>query len=180
MMMTLFPKSRGKRVAAGLAGAVVLAGLVAVALISRVAAHDLVTSPRVGRLAPQLDEDSRRAPAYDVTVTTADGLKLVGWYLPSKGGTTISCRRRVALGSSPRRASPRNCGTIPRGTIAASNRSGTANTSNGSSGFSTNTCWTGRRGQDGEGQREGAGIRTAAQPFTHPLQVRMASHACRK
>jgi fermentation-respiration switch protein FrsA (DUF1100 family) len=59
------------------------------AVVSLGAAHYLVTSRRSWRPVPVLDKQSRNAPTYDVSVTTGDGLKLAGWYMPSTNGAAV-------------------------------------------------------------------------------------------
>ena len=83
------PKTRGQRVALGLTAGLACVVLLILALVARQAAHGLVTSPRGSRHVPVLDAEIRRAPVYDASVTTADGLKLVGWYLPSTNGAVV-------------------------------------------------------------------------------------------
>jgi fermentation-respiration switch protein FrsA (DUF1100 family) len=73
----------------GVASGVVCALLLKLALVTRAAAHSLVTSPPSTRQIPVLDEESRKAPTYEVSVTTTDGVKLVGWYMPSTNGAVV-------------------------------------------------------------------------------------------
>src|SRR5689334_15646104 len=64
-------------------------------------AHKLVTNPRATRKVAHTTPADRKLPYEDVNVTTADGLKLKGWWVPalseprgssqgeSKGATVI-------------------------------------------------------------------------------------------
>jgi pimeloyl-ACP methyl ester carboxylesterase len=72
---------------------VVLSALVAggggVAFKARTEAHRLVTSPRDVRAMPRGTPAEAGMPFEDVAVTTADGLRLEGWYVPSWNGATL-------------------------------------------------------------------------------------------
>jgi len=81
----ILPQKRWKRVVLGLAGGLLLGIL----FITLGAGHYLVTSPRSSRYIPRLDETVRQAPTDDVSVTTPDGLKLAGWYMPSTNGAVV-------------------------------------------------------------------------------------------
>lgn len=70
-------------------GGLLVIGLAGLMVVSRSQAHELVTHPRSARA--QIDE----TPAdygleyQDVVVTTADGLQLVAWYVPTHNGAAI-------------------------------------------------------------------------------------------
>jgi uncharacterized protein len=53
---------------------------------TRVEAHKMVTNARETRKVPTSTPASRQLPFDDVKVTTADGLKLNGWFIPSASG----------------------------------------------------------------------------------------------
>ena len=73
-----------------LVGGVVLAALLGVSgVVTRNAAHHLVTYPRAVRKIPALDPAAFPVAVSNVTVTTVDGLRLAGWYFPSRNGATI-------------------------------------------------------------------------------------------
>jgi fermentation-respiration switch protein FrsA (DUF1100 family) len=52
-------------------------------------AHRLITNPRATRRVPTKTPADFQVPYEDVTVTTSDGLNLVGWYLPSPSGVAV-------------------------------------------------------------------------------------------
>jgi fermentation-respiration switch protein FrsA (DUF1100 family) len=52
-------------------------------------AHNMVTSPMATRNLPDQTPADFKMTFDDVTVTTADGLKLVGWFVPSENGAVI-------------------------------------------------------------------------------------------
>ena len=56
---------------------------------TRAEAHRLVTNPRETRSMPRETPADRRMPHEEVAVTTADGLRLVGWFIPSPGGPLV-------------------------------------------------------------------------------------------
>jgi fermentation-respiration switch protein FrsA (DUF1100 family) len=61
----------------------------ALALMTRSRAHELMTNA-VGMRKTSTDTPATYQLAFDdVTVTTSDGLKLVGWYLPSTNGAAL-------------------------------------------------------------------------------------------
>jgi fermentation-respiration switch protein FrsA (DUF1100 family) len=80
---------RWQKVALRVSGIVLLVLVVGLLAFTRSQAHELVTHPLSER------EPIDRTPAdfgleyEDVSVTTSDGLKLVGWYIPSKNGAVI-------------------------------------------------------------------------------------------
>ena len=61
----------------------------ALALMARSRARDLMTNPVAMRLMSTSTPAEYQLPYDDVTVTTSDGLKLVGWYLPSTNGAAL-------------------------------------------------------------------------------------------
>jgi fermentation-respiration switch protein FrsA (DUF1100 family) len=60
-----------------------------VGLKTRAEAHRLITNPRETRLMPRETPADLGLAFEDVAVRTPDGLKLVGWFLPSPGQPTI-------------------------------------------------------------------------------------------
>jgi fermentation-respiration switch protein FrsA (DUF1100 family) len=52
-------------------------------------AHRLITNPMATRKLPTKTPADFQVPYEDVTVTTSDDLKLVGWYLPSPSGVAV-------------------------------------------------------------------------------------------
>src|SRR5215471_16412842 len=60
-----------------------------VLIVTRNEAHKLVGSPMATRDLPHKTPSDFNMPYEDVTVTDSDGLKLVGWFVPSKNGAVI-------------------------------------------------------------------------------------------
>jgi fermentation-respiration switch protein FrsA (DUF1100 family) len=69
--------------------AIVLAAGGWLVLKTRAEAHRLITNPRETRLMPRETPGDRGLAFEDVGVRTSDGLRLVGWFLPSPGQPTI-------------------------------------------------------------------------------------------
>ena len=73
-----------------LALAVVLTGAVLTAgLVTRARAHELITNPAATRRLPHKTPADFQLPFEDLTVRSADGLNLAGWFIPSKNGALI-------------------------------------------------------------------------------------------
>ena len=73
-------------------GAVVVILLIVVAGILNITkkeAHNLITAPIETRNRPEKTPASYGMPFEDVTVTSPEGLKLVGWFIPSQNGAVI-------------------------------------------------------------------------------------------
>jgi len=56
---------------------------------TRVEAHKMVTNPRATRKVATVTPASRQLPFEDANVTTVDGLKLAGWFIPGSGRATV-------------------------------------------------------------------------------------------
>jgi len=69
--------------------AVGLALFVGLAVMTRGQAHDLVSNPIEARAALDASPADFGLPYEDVTVTSDDGFRLVGWYVPSENGAVI-------------------------------------------------------------------------------------------
>ncbi len=80
---------RWQRVAARVAGSVLVILFVGLMVVSRSQALDLVTHPIGERQAIDQTPADFGLVYEDVSVTTPDGLKLVGWYVPSQNGAAI-------------------------------------------------------------------------------------------
>ncbi len=76
-----------RRLIAGMVGLMLLAVAAALALVTRSEAHELVSHT----VRAPIDETpgDLGLPFEDVTVTTVDGLHLVGWYIPPQNGAAI-------------------------------------------------------------------------------------------
>lgn len=80
---------RWQKLTAAAVGGLLVIGVAGLMVVSRSQAHELVTHPQTARA--QIDQTpADQGLAYqDVTVMTADGLRLVGWYVPTQNGATI-------------------------------------------------------------------------------------------
>jgi uncharacterized protein len=72
----------------------VIAGLLLIAVmgilyVTRSEAQKLITAPMATRNLPDETPATYELPYEDVTVTTADGLELAGWFVPSRNGAVI-------------------------------------------------------------------------------------------
>jgi fermentation-respiration switch protein FrsA (DUF1100 family) len=65
-----------------------LTAAAAVLRVTRSEAHDLITAPMETRELPEETPANYNMPFEDVTVTS-DGLKLVGWFVPSRNGAVV-------------------------------------------------------------------------------------------
>jgi uncharacterized protein len=82
--MTRWRKYTLSFVAVALAGA-----LAALAISTRARAIDLITNPRATRKVPSQTPAAFGLPYENATVTTSDGLRLVGWQVPSRNGAAV-------------------------------------------------------------------------------------------
>jgi uncharacterized protein len=82
--MRSFPKYALRALAA-----LVVLATIALGLVTQSHAHELLANPRAGRHVPTETPASYQLRFEDVTVTTADGLRLVGWYVPGQNGATV-------------------------------------------------------------------------------------------
>ena len=57
--------------------------------VTKSEAHKLITAPQVTRNLPEETPATYNLPFEDVTVQSDDGLKLVGWFVPSQNGAVI-------------------------------------------------------------------------------------------
>ena len=57
--------------------------------VTRNEAHNLITAPIESRNFPEETPATYKLPYADVEITTADGLNLVGWFVPSQNGAVI-------------------------------------------------------------------------------------------
>jgi len=65
------------------------AGLVGLLGVAQYQAHALITNPRDTRRMPTATPADRELRYEDVSVTTADGLRLAAWYIPGTNGATV-------------------------------------------------------------------------------------------
>lgn len=66
-----------------------LIAAVTVLRVTKSEAHDLITAPMQTRNLPEETPANYNMPFEDVTVTSVDGLELVGWFIPSHNGAVI-------------------------------------------------------------------------------------------
>jgi fermentation-respiration switch protein FrsA (DUF1100 family) len=65
------------------------AGAIAVVLTAQSRAHEFLTNPRETRRVPDRTPAALGLPYEDVSVTSPDGVPLVGWYLKSRNGAVV-------------------------------------------------------------------------------------------
>jgi fermentation-respiration switch protein FrsA (DUF1100 family) len=80
---------RANKVISSLVIGLLLIAAVAVLRVTKSEAHDLITAPMDTRELPEETPANYNMPFADVTVTSVDGLKLVGWFVPSKSGAVV-------------------------------------------------------------------------------------------
>lgn len=68
---------------------VLLIATVEILNVTKNEAHKLINAPMVTRELPDETPAKYNLPFEDVTVTSPDGLKLVGWFVPSQNGAVI-------------------------------------------------------------------------------------------
>jgi len=81
-------KRRTKIILSIVAGTLLIATL-GILNITRNEAHKLITAPMETRNLPEETPANYNLPFEDVTVTSPDGLKLAGWFIPSQNGAVI-------------------------------------------------------------------------------------------
>ncbi len=79
-----------------------LALFVTIAVIARGQAHELISNPIETRAALDASPADFGLPYEDVTVTSEDGLRLAGWYVPTQNGAVVMAQHglksnRIAL-----------------------------------------------------------------------------------
>lgn len=78
-----------QKIGLGVAGGILLIALAGLMAVSSSQAHRLITQPMAERNLSDQTPGDYNLPYEDVTVTAADGLRLVGWYIPSQNGAVI-------------------------------------------------------------------------------------------
>jgi len=68
---------------------VLLLAVVGILNVTRNEAHNLITAPMETRKFPEENPATYNLPYEDVEITSAEGLKLVGWFVPSQNGAVI-------------------------------------------------------------------------------------------
>jgi len=81
-------KKRAKIILSVVAG-ILLIATIGILNVTRNEAHKLITAPMETRNLPEETPANYNLPFEDVTVTSPDGLKLAGWFIPSQNGAVI-------------------------------------------------------------------------------------------
>ena len=81
--------NRNVKISTGILAAVFLIGTGGILNVTRNEAHKLITAPVETRKFPEETPADYNMPYEDVTITSEDGLKLVGWFVPSQNGAVI-------------------------------------------------------------------------------------------
>lgn len=68
---------------------ILLLVVIGILQLTKSEAHNLITAPRETRNLPEETPANYNLPFEDVTVTSADGLELVGWFIPSQNGALV-------------------------------------------------------------------------------------------
>lgn len=77
------------RLIVGIVTGVLLLAVTGILNVTRNEAHKLITASQADRELPTETPADYNLPYEDVTITTPDGLKLVGWFVPSENGAVI-------------------------------------------------------------------------------------------
>ena len=80
---------RTTKITLGVVVGVLLLAVIGALLVTKSEAHNLITAPMETRNLPEETPANYNMPFEDVTVTSVDGLKLVGWFIPSQNGAVI-------------------------------------------------------------------------------------------
>jgi uncharacterized protein len=80
---------RTNKIILSLVVGLLLIAVVAVLRVTKFEAHNLITALMETRNLPKETPANYNMPFENVTVTSADGLKLVGWFIPSQNGAVI-------------------------------------------------------------------------------------------
>jgi len=81
--------NRNVKISTVILAAVFLIGTGGILNVTRNEAHKLITAPVETRKFPEETPADYNMPYEDVTITSEDGLKLVGWFVPSQNGAVI-------------------------------------------------------------------------------------------
>ncbi len=83
------PVKTSRNITLGIIVGTVVVALLGLALVTRSQAHAIITHPLAARTLPNKTPADHQLPYEDVTVITADGLHLIGWYIPSVNGALV-------------------------------------------------------------------------------------------
>ncbi len=81
--------ARWRRYAIGVSGALVLVAIAGLLVVTRARAHELITNTLASRHLSSKTPGDYGMAYDDVTVTTPDGLRLVGWFVQSTNGASV-------------------------------------------------------------------------------------------
>ena len=68
---------------------ILLLAIIGVLFVTKYEAHRLITAPLATRNLPEETPANYNLPFEDLIVTSADGVKLVGWFIPSQNGAVV-------------------------------------------------------------------------------------------
>jgi fermentation-respiration switch protein FrsA (DUF1100 family) len=68
---------------------IILLAIIGILQLTKSEAHNLITAPLATRNLPEETPANYNLPFEDVTITSADGLKLVGWFVPTQNGAVV-------------------------------------------------------------------------------------------
>ena len=68
---------------------ILLLSAIGIMNVTRNEAHNLISAPMDTREFPEETPATYNMPFEDIEITTADGLNLVGWFVPSQNGAVI-------------------------------------------------------------------------------------------
>lgn len=77
------------KIVSGILAGVLLIASAGILYVTKNEAHNLITAPLETRNLPEETPANHDLPFEDVTITSSDGLKLVGWFVPSQNGAVI-------------------------------------------------------------------------------------------
>ena len=80
---------RKTRLILNVAAGILLLAFVGILNVTKNEAHKLITAPMETRNLPEETPATYNLPFEDVTIQSVDGLKLVGWFVPSQNGAVI-------------------------------------------------------------------------------------------
>lgn len=81
--------SRWSKILLGLIAGILILATGGLLVDTRMEAHNLITSPMSTRSLSEQTPADYNLPFENVTVTNPEGMKLVGWFIPSKNGAVI-------------------------------------------------------------------------------------------
>lgn len=80
---------RRTKIRLGLVIGILLLACIGVLQVTKSEAHRLITAPMETRNLPEEKPAKYDLPFEDITISSADGLKLAGWFVPSQNGAVV-------------------------------------------------------------------------------------------